>query len=666
MTRLSDLPDGWPVSCDTETSKAHPDDGGTVAVVSFAYYDPADDSLVSQAVPFDQGMNDLPLGPKIFAPDSKLDKSTLRRISKWPEWAKTEVAPNRPPEDFDRLMGELSRFDLIFHNAKFDLMMIETGLRGHQGPNLEKSLGWDTMLAQLVREPQMPKGLKATAVRLELTESGMEDAEAEALKPWLGPKTGKNQDPRFDLVPWSVMEPYARVDAELTIWLWYYQQDLLDPEADAEFWKHFGREMDLCHVLLHMERRGVGFDAEECRRAAEKLHVELDQVAEKLPFKGGTGRPTPNAARKFFFATSADDEEIRPGTEDFRGLRPFPDKMTKGGKAAPPQPQVDEEVIKRLVQAGAPFAEEYEQHEGLKSAISKWYEPWAESCGADGRLRTSHKQGGTVSGRLAVGRVQLQAIPHDYLMPSQNVPAVRSLFRPKPGHELWEFDVSQAEIRLATAIAQCWPMLRGIQQGDDSHSIACKLMFEIDEDDPDWDQRRQVAKRCNLGILYGAGQKVIQEQLLKFTGIHYKLPQIRKWIDDWRGAFPQFVDALEAAQRQAERKGFVRLYNGRERWFSDYEPSHKAFNQIVQGSLAEIMKDIMVDIDRLWPGELLLQIHDSVLLETPTEVAEQRSALVCDLMKNRFEKAVWRPWEPGGEPVLVPYRSDAKRWERAA
>lgn len=659
MTRLQDLPEGWPIAVDCETSAAHPDDGGTVAVVSLAYLDPVGNVLRSQAVPFDQGMNDLPLGPKVFSPDNKLDKSCLRRISKWPEWAKTEVAPNRPPEDFDRLMGLLEPHELIFHNAKFDLAMIETGLRGHPGPRLQNSLEWDTMLAQLVREPQMPKALKATAVRLELTEAGMEDAEAEALKPWLGPKTGKNQDPRYDLVPWSVMEPYARVDAELTIMLWKRQQDELDPEADSEFFRHFWREMALCQVLLNMERRGVGFDAEECRRAAEKLHLELDAIAERLPFKGGTGRPTPNAARKFFFISSAEGEPgVRPGTEGFRGLRPFPDKMTKGG-----QPQVDEEVIKRLVEAGAPFAEEYERHEGLKSAISKWYEPWAESCGADGRLRTSHKQGGTVSGRLAVGRVQLQAIPHDYLMPSKSVPSVRSLFRPRPGYELWEFDVSQAEIRLATAIAQCKPMLEGILRGDDSHSIACKLMFEIDEDDPDWDQRRQVAKRCNLGILYGAGQKVIQEQLLKFTGIHYKLPQIRKWIDDWRGAFPQFVDALESAQKQAERKGFVRLYNGRERWFSDYEPSHKAFNQIVQGSLAEIMKDIMIDVDRTWPDELLLQIHDSILLEIPEEVAQERSAQVCELMKDRFEKAVWRPWEPGGEPVVVPYRSDAKQWE---
>jgi DNA polymerase I-like protein with 3'-5' exonuclease and polymerase domains len=356
-----------------------------------------------------------------------------------------------------------------------------------------------------------------------------------------------------------------------------------------------------------------------------------------------------------------DPEPVRPGTEDFRGIPPFPDKLTAGG-----QPQVDEETITRLVAQGIPWAEEYANHEGLKSALSKWYDPWPLACGTDGRLRTSYKQGGTVSGRLAVGRVQLQAIPHDYLMPSKSVPSVRNFFQPRPGFQLWEFDVSQAEIRLATALARCRPMLEGIERGDDSHSIACKLMFGIDESDPLWDQRRQIAKRCNLGILYGAGAKVIREQLLKFANMDVSLKQVREWINDWKQAFSPFTVALERAQDQAERQGYVRLYNGRQRWFSDYEPSHKAFNQIVQGSLAEIMKTAMIDIDRLYPGELLLQIHDSVVLEVPQELASERGQQVCDILRDRFERAVWTPWEPDGEPIRVPFASDAKQWVRAA
>lgn len=669
MTRLSELPPDHPIAVDCETSKAHPDDpGAAVAVVSFAYRDPADGTLVSQAVPFDQGLRS-PLG------DKPLDAATQRRLKKWPEWALEEVAPNRPAADFDRLLQTLEPFDLIFHNAKFDLAFLELGLRGRPGRNLQPSLAWDTMIAQWVREPQMPKGLKPSAVRLELTEAGLEDAEAEALKPWLGPKSGKNQNPRFDLVPWSVMEPYARVDAELTLLLWEYQNDRLDPEADEGFWGPFWEEMDFLHVLRNMERRGVGFDAAGCRAASEVLKAEQTAVAKLLPFKGSTGGPTPNAARKFFFRgpepedwdpADGDFELIRPGTEDFRGIAPFPDKMTAGGKTAPPQPQVDEEVITRLAAQGVPWAAEYSLHEGLKSAISKWYEPWPQLCGPDGRLRTSYKQGGTVSGRLAVGRVQLQAIPHDYLMPSKSVPSVRSFFQPRPGYRLLEFDVSQAEIRLATAIAHCWPMLEGIQRGDDSHSIACKLMFGVDELDPMWDRYRQIAKRCNLGILYGAGAKVIREQLLKFANMDVSLTEVRGWIGDWKEAFSPFTTALERAQKQAERWGFVRLYNGRQRWFSDYEPSHKAFNQIVQGSLAEIMKSVMIDIDRMWPDELLLQIHDSVVMEVREDLVAERQVQVCALMQEKFERAVWEPWQAGGEPIRVPFASDVKEWKLAA
>lgn len=649
VTPLSELPEGWPVVVDTETSKAHPDDAGAaVSVVSFAYWDPQDQTrMVSQAVPFDQGLNPegLPLGPKA------LPKATQKRVAKWPDWAREEVTPNRPPEDFDRLLALLERCTLDFHHAKFDLAFLEHGLRGHRGRNLQDRLGWDTMLGQMVLDPMMPKALKHTAVRLELTDSGAEDAEAEALKPWLGPKSGKNADPRYDLVPWSVMEPYARVDAELTLLLKRHQERRLDPEVDEDLYRFIATEHALTHVLVNMGRRGVGFDAERCREAAKVLRAELDEAAAALPFKGSTGRPTPNAARAFFFA-----EGVRA---------PYPDKMTKGGKNSPPQPQVDEEVIARLVAEGAPFAAEYERHEGLKSALSKWYEPWAAACGSDGRLRAAFRQGGAVSGRLAAGRVNLLAIPHDRLMPSTAVPSVRQLIVPKPGHELWEFDVSQAEIRVATAVTRCKAMLEGLQRGEDSHATTCKNMFGIDEDDPDWAWMRKVAKACNLGILYGEGARTLQAQIAKATGTKYKLGEVSGWIKDWKAALPEFAEGLEIAERQAERHGYVRLYNGRRRYFADYEPAYKAFNQIVQGSLAEMMKLIMIEADATWPGELVLQVHDSLVMEIPEAEVETRRGEVPALMKRRFERAIWVPWEPGGDPVTVPYETDAKRWGEA-
>lgn len=643
--RLADLPAGTPVAIDTEDSGLHSDDwdkhppeGARVAVVSLAYRDPETGTVRSQAIPFDQGVNELPLGPK------EIPARHAKRLAKWPDWAREEVAPNRPAEDFQTLLKILwdNNLSLIYHSAKFDMAMLRAGLRGISGIDLQSLFYWDTQLVQHVVEPQMPTALKATAVRLMLTDAGSEDAEQKALAPWLGPKTGKNADPRFDLVPWTMMEPYARVDAELTLALYEHQMNNYNPEEDLGLFHHIGREFDLMKTLYRMEARGIGFDADRCTKSAEVLHAELDTLAERLPIKGGTGRPTPNAARKFFFTDA--------------GRAPFKDKMTEGG-----QPKVDEEVIARLVKEGVPYAEMYERHEGVKSALSKWYDSWPRLVGRDGRLRTSHKQGTVVSGRLAVGRVQLQAIPHSYLLPDvEGIEPVRSLFQAKSDHELWEFDVSQAEIRVATAMAKCEPMLDGIRNGDDSHSIACKLMFGIEEDHPDWDRKRQVSKRCNLGILYGAGAKTIREQILKFTGIDYPLSQVKEWIDQWKAAFPEFDRALRDAARLAERLGFVVLYNGRERWFSDYEPTHKGFNQLVQGSLAEVMKDLMVQVDVRWPGELLLQIHDSLLLEVPEPKVRVRSEQVRELMVQGFESAFEQAWKPGGPKIRVPFKADAK------
>lgn len=658
---LRDLPTGHQVVVDTETSNLYPDSGQFISVVSFAYRDPNTNEIVAKALPFDQGpmQTDLTTSGDPWANNAlnkELDARTLKRVSKWPQWALDDNAPNLHPKHFAGLLEELSRFNLVYHNAKFDMLAINNGTRSASGMDLQDAFYWDTQLVQHVVEPQMPTALKSSAVRLELTDGG-EDAAQKALDPWLGPKQGKNADPRYDLVPWSVMEPYATEDAVLTLLLKEFQEQQGFRPGE---WDHSLREFELMITLYRMEMRGLPFDAAGMRENSKLLEADRKRLASLIPFKGGTDGPTPAAARKFFFI-----DADRP---------PFKDKITKPSKTFPNgQAQVDDEVIERLVKQHVPFAKEYQQHEGAKSALSKWYGAWPDLTGKDGRLRTCHRQGRVVSGRLSVERVQLHAIPHDSRMPKvEGLIPVRDFFYSPTGYELWEFDISQAEIRIATAVARCQPMLDGIEAGDDSHSIATRLMFADqfvgyegrEEEHPKWDDLRQVAKRCNLGILYGAGVQVIREQIAKFTGITYPVNKVREFRDRWLEAFPEFGDALEKAQARAEAQGFVRLYNGRIRWFSEYEPSHKAFNQYVQGSLAETMKDVMCEVEDTYPDSLLLQIHDSLILQIPDAKVPEWTKSVPDLISRRFEEAFASPWHTNRPSVVVPFKSDAKRFGR--
>lgn len=612
----------------------------------------------------------LPLGPK------ELPLRHSKRLRKWletspdpsvGEGAALLQAPNRAPDAWGRLLRWLARQYLVLHNAKFDLHHLATGLRGREGADPDKGGGldlsgntvFDTQLTQFVMDPRGGSSLKPTSVRLGLgrelgMDAGTEDAEQQALKPWKGPQT----DPRFDLIPWAVIKPYAELDAALTLLLYEYQVEMLEDPAFANEVKHARREFALMKTLFGMERRGIGYDVAESRRQAETARELMSEVAGKLPFK-----PTYPGAQKFFFGPEQGEDGEPTGN---LGHLPFNDKLTATGK-----PQVDEEVIDRLVKEQVPHAADFARYAELQSANSKWFQAWADLTGADGRLRTSHKQTKVISGRLSVQRAQLQAIPHDYLIPKGLQP-VRGLFRPKPDHALWEVDVSQAEIRIATAIAKCQPMLDQFLAGQDSHSAACWLMFRsefarydsIDQakTDPRWDEFRQVSKRCNLGILYGAGAGTIREQIMKFTGITYPLPQVREWVNDWRRAFPQFVRMLEAAARKATQDGWVRLINGRVRWFSDYEPTHKAANQVIQGSQAEVIKDCLVRVDREFPGAVLLCVHDSIVLELPEQTAQRQADRVADILVEEFERAFTKVWRKGEPPVRVPFKADCKRW----
>lgn len=651
------LPDvtGMVVAVDTEGSGLFNDDGARVSVVSAAWRQPGSGELVSVAVPFDQGYDPLtlPLGPKSVA------RNHLNRIKKWdPDDLR---APNRSLRSWDHLLGWLSRQQLVWQNAKHDLLQILAGQRDRprggglsefvaEWPwdggsfDLEPMTIWDTMLASGQLWPGETTSLKPTSVRLHVgaeigIDEGAEAAEAEALDPWKGPAT----DPRYDLIPWRVLGPYAGRDAQLTYLL--YERQLR--EMNDRLQVRVDEEMALMRVLYRMERRGVPFNRDGCLAELQELDRLITKAAAEVPFRGANGRPTPPAAVKYFFG---------PPEQGGLGLIPFSDKMTKGGKVRGPQPQVDEEAVARLVKMEVSGAAEFAAYQELQSARSKWYAAFPALCGPDGRLRTCHRQGRVVSGRLSVERFQAQALPHSYQIPRGLEPIRSFIGDDGTEYEDWEADASQAEIRVATYVAKESNMLRALRKGVDSHNAACKLMFYPDLSladalkSPDWEFKRQVAKRCNLGILYGIGGKELTKQIAKFTGIEVTIGETRGWIDDWKQAFPGFARALyEWADRAAGSK-FVRLCTGKVRMFADYEPVHKAFNQRVQGDVAEAMRIAMTKFDREYPDLLLLQIHDSLVARVPLPRVEEVTTAMPGVIVSTFSR-LFGP---------VPFEADVK------
>lgn len=517
---------------------------------------------------------------------------------------------------------------------------------------------WDTMLVQAFFDPLHSVALKPTGKRLLRVDA---DAAQKGLKLALS-KQGTGLTNRYDLVPWFIMEQYAADDAELALDLYYYQLDQIElGDCPPHTPEQIAKEMELMRVLYRMERRGVGYDVERSLAGADDLKRRMAEIEEKL---------TPvfdprklDEVRAFYF-----------GPESEGGLGILPLKVTEKTNT----PSIDEAQIRLFVQDGQPWAAEYDEWSHCKSAVGKWYEGWARKAGPDGRLRTDFKQcaqeaekgggrpGGAISGRLAVGGVQLHAIPHNGQLPEQvKDKPVRQLIQAKPGYALWETDLPQGEVRIATVIVNCEAMWDVVDSGEDLHGSNAKRIFKIDEDDPTYADLRGVAKRIVFGTLYGAGVTTLKKQILEYTGLDYSEADTREARDAFNRTFPEFKRVADRIQRKADRNlgglGYVNLIDGRRRWFSPDEFTHKAFNAVIQGSLAQTGKTWMIEVERQLPGIQLLAIHDSIVVEVPdNEQGAQMARDVAAIGKAVYEK------DYGVRGRKMSFDIVPERWEKKA
>lgn len=661
---------------DTETSGLHTDDGARAAVASIAWEDPdraweADGAagaiswaeeeiapgrvafIASIAWPFDQGAD------AWQETDPKPEFKGNLELNLFPE------DTNLDEREFAVLVGDLLPAmahwgdGLAAHPMKFDCMIIRAGLRHapYTGFDLEPHTSWDTQNVCDLLWPLELKGLKATHDRL-WPGSNYGDA-AKAVKDFL--RKAKLPSGRWDLVPWQIIGPYADMDARMTkkielrqAWEIVFGGGASWIGTPEEVTAAVGRRMETSRWLYRMERRGMPYDEQLSRLTGEQALKVRDKLAERLPFY-------PKEAKRFFF----EPDFVSKRGEEGLGLIPY--QMTEPSKAHPQgQPSMTAEVLGRMVEDGVAHAEKYAQWAQVDTAISMWYFGYADKTAGDGRLRTVFRQNGTRSTRFSVERCNLQAIPHDYrmskLFKEAGVLSPRQIIAEAvrlhcPGWRLWELDLQQAELRVGAMMAECNPMLEMMERGDDLHAYTTQELFNIGPDDPKWGQMRQVGKRGNFSLGFGSGAKTFMNMISKETGLRLTLPATQRIVWDWNGLYPEWKRAIDRHMRKVDRRmskyghGWVQFGNRERRWFQPYEDSHKAFNQRVQGSIAQFGIDWGLEVEAMLrdnglgdedvPGiggvGSIIPIHDSQNLLVPD--TEDGEALVREA--QRIGVALW-------------------------
>ncbi|XP_018491979.1 DNA polymerase I B, chloroplastic/mitochondrial [Raphanus sativus] len=300
----------------------------------------------------------------------------------------------------------------------------------------------------------------------------------------------------------------------------------------------------------------------------------------------------------------------------------------------------------------------------IDSLISNFILPLQGSnvSGKDGRVHCSLNIN-TETGRLSARRPNLQNQP----ALEKDRYKIRQAFIASPGNSLIVADYGQLELRILAHLARCKSMMEAFVAGGDFHSRTAMNMYphireavENGEVLLEWHPQpgqekppvpllkdafaseRRKAKMLNFSIAYGKTAiglsrdwKVSVEEAQETVNLWYNDRQeVRKW--------------QELRKKEAIQNGYVLTLLGRARKFPAYrsraQKNHierAAINTPVQGSAADVAMCAMLEItanERLkelgW--KLLLQVHDEVILEGPSESAEIAKAIVVDCMCRPF------------------------------
>lgn len=260
-------------------------------------------------------------------------------------------------------------------------------------------------------------------------------------------------------------------------------------------------------------------------------------------------------------------------------------------------------------------------YRGWAKVNGSYYNAYLTKMDSNGVLHPNIKLHGTVSGRPSAEDPNLQAVPR-----YSQVYKVKDVLRARPGFTLISADYAQAEVRFGAKVCAEDTLLAILRSGADIHgSVATDL-----------DIPRDAAKRIVFGIFYGLGAPGLAKRLK----ISQKLAE--KYLKAFHSKYPKIRTHYYEMQRIAERAGYIRLWSGRvRRYNTKFAEPRKAMSNEVQGGVAEIMRYALTMLDQeiqtSYPESgIMLQVHDQIIVETPTAQARKMVRLMNEIMVKPF------------------------------
>lgn len=466
-----------------------------------------------------------------------------------------------------------TRSALVFHNAAYDLKRLQRKFNyKHEGRF------YDTML--------MIHWVNENAQNYSL------DAQSKA---YGGNPKNRSSAMQFIIdnfgwhaVPFATMREYSANDAFITHQLFHkVLPQFKDEGFDGDLWHEW--ECKYIWVVANMIELGIKIDLEFCVREMIKGQNAMQEERLSLHFNPGS----PLGLQALLI--------------DRLGLPIV--KETPGGK-----PSFDADAMKQydvmLEAKDDPRAKKILRYRGWQKTVSSNYQAYINLRDSNNVLHPGYKIHGTETGRMSCAKPNLQQIPKSSVKEWNG--SLKKAFIPRDGYRLWEFDYSQLEFRLTCAYAREQELMEIFN--DESRDVFTEMASQMG-----W--LRQNVKTLVYLILFGGGANRARDAFSLDT-----IEEAKELVEEFHRNYPGIRRISRKAQNLASARGYVEYWTGRRRHFPRGSKYYRAFNSVIQGGEAEIVKRAMIKLDEKVcnPDEcrMVLQVHDSIVFE----IAEGKEA----------------------------------------
>jgi DNA polymerase-1 len=399
-------------------------------------------------------------------------------------------------------------------------------------------------------------------------------------------------------VPVPLMSQYGAKDAELHLRLHEYVWPFLEQEELDSLWP---TEYEFIKLMADIMIRGVRVNQDFCKEQSEIGWATMADIESVLGFSPSK----PSELGPFLL------EELKLPVlkSSLRTGKPSFDKNVMAQY---------EEILSHRSDKTAQLIVEYR---GWQKTVSSLYQSLLTKLSPDGRIRPNFKTHGTKTTRLSCEDPALQCIPREGNKPWNG--KAKQAFVPREGFVLVEGDYAQLEFRLECEYTGEQKLKEAF--ADPDRDVFTEMSEQLG-------LPRYETKQYKYATGYGAGLGRISNM---FGVPLERAEQIRT---TYRSAYPGIYNASKLCSKLAEDRGYIRYWTGRRRHLHPSDSS-KAFNSLMQGGAAEVVKRKMLEVNKFldqYGGDanIVLQVHDSIWLEVRPEIKDEVTSKVSHIMTD--------------------------------